>query len=47
MDKLRQSLPIEARAEIDHYWNVEYTTSHSQLREMGRTPPAESVKAQG
>ena len=40
MDRLRQSVPIERLAEIDHYWDIEHTTSHSQLREMGRTPPA-------
>ena len=38
MDKLRQSVPVESRREIDHYWDVDHTTSHSQLREMGRTP---------
>jgi hypothetical protein len=39
MDKLRQSVPVERFVEIDHYWDIEHTTSHSQLREMGRTPP--------
>lgn len=39
MDRLRQSVPIERQSEIDHYWDVEHTTSHSLLREMGRTPP--------
>jgi hypothetical protein len=39
MDRLRQAVPVESRTEIDHYWDIEHTTSHSQLREMGRTPP--------
>jgi hypothetical protein len=39
MDKLRQSVPVERFAEIDHYWDIEHTTSHSQWREMGRIPP--------
>jgi hypothetical protein len=39
MDKLRQGVPIDRLSEIDHYWDIEHTTSHSQLREMGRTPP--------
>jgi hypothetical protein len=39
LEKLRQSVPFERVAEIDHYWDVEHTTSHSLLREMGRTPP--------
>jgi len=40
MDRLRQRVPVESRSEIDHYWDIEHTTSHSQLREMGRTPPS-------
>ena len=39
LDKLRQSVPFERVAEIDQYWDIEHTTSHSILREMGRTPP--------
>ena len=39
MDRLRQSVPIDRQSEIDHYWDIEHTTSHSQLREMGMTPP--------
>ncbi len=39
LDRLRRSVPVESFAEIDHYWDIEHTTSHSQLREMGRTPP--------
>ena len=39
LDQLRQSVPFERVAEIDHYWDIEHTTSHSLLREMGRTPP--------
>ena len=39
LDTLRQSVPFERIAEIDHYWDIEHTTSHSLLREMGRTPP--------
>ena len=39
LDKLRQSVPFERVAEIDRYWDLEHTTSHSLLREMGRTPP--------
>jgi len=39
LDKLRQSVPFERVAEIDHYWDIEHTTSHSLLRDMGRTPP--------
>ena len=39
LDKLRQSVPFEHVAEIDRYWDIEHTTSHSLLREMGKTPP--------
>ena len=39
LDRLRQSVPFERVAEIDHYWDIEHTTSHSLLREMDRTPP--------
>lgn len=39
MEKLRQHVPMERIGEIDRYWNIEHTTSHSQLREMGKTPP--------
>jgi len=39
MEKLRQSVPLDRLPEIDHYWDIEHTTSHSLLREMGRTPP--------
>ena len=39
LDTLRQSVPFERIAEIDHYWDIEHTTSHSLLRDMGRTPP--------
>ena len=39
LDQLRHSVPFERVAEIDHYWNIEHTTSHSLLREMGLTPP--------
>jgi len=38
LDKLRQIVPFERVAEIDHYWDIDHTTSHSLLREMGRTP---------
>ena len=39
LDMLRQSVPFERIAEIDRYWDIEHTTSHSLLREMGKTPP--------
>jgi hypothetical protein len=39
MDTLRQSVPFERVAEIDRYWDIEHTTSHSLLRDMSRTPP--------
>jgi hypothetical protein len=39
LDELRHSVPFERIAEIDHYWNIEHTTSHSLLRDMGTTPP--------
>ncbi len=39
LDQLRQQAPFERFSEIDHYWDVEHTTSHSLLRDMGRTPP--------
>jgi predicted LPLAT superfamily acyltransferase len=39
LDELRQSVPFERIAEIDHYWNIEHTTSHSLLRDMGNNPP--------
>lgn len=39
LDQLRQSVPFERVGEIDHYWDIEHTTSHSLLRDMGRTPP--------
>jgi hypothetical protein len=39
IETLRQSVPPERIPEIDHYWDIEHTTSHSLLREMGRTPP--------
>ena len=39
LDKLRQSVPFERVAEIDHYWDIEHSTSHSLLRQMGKTPP--------
>ena len=39
LDTLRQAVPFERIAEIDHYWDIEHTTSHSLLREMGKTPP--------
>jgi hypothetical protein len=39
LDQLRQHVPLERLSEIDHYWDVEHTTSHSLLRDMGRTPP--------
>jgi hypothetical protein len=38
LDTLRQSVPFERITEIDHYWDIDHTTSHSLLREMGRTP---------
>lgn len=39
METLRRHVPMERVAEIDRYWDIEHTTSHSQLREMGKTPP--------
>ena len=39
LDTLRPAVPFERIAEIDHYWDIEHTTSHSLLREMGKTPP--------
>jgi hypothetical protein len=39
LDELRQFVPFERIAEIDHYWDIAHTTSHSLLREMGSTPP--------
>ena len=39
MDGVRASVPREGLSEVDHYWDIEHTTSHSLLREMGRTPP--------
>ena len=39
LDELRQSVPFDRIAEIDRYWDIEHTTSHSLLRDMGRTPP--------
>jgi hypothetical protein len=39
LDTLRQSVPFDLIEQIDRYWDIEHTTSHSLLREMGRTPP--------
>ncbi len=39
LDRLRQNVPFDRIAEIDHYWDIEHTTSHSLLREMGRANP--------
>ena len=39
LEDLRQRVPFDRIAEIDRYWDIEHTTSHSLLREMGRTPP--------
>lgn len=39
MDRLRLRVPPERHAEINRYWDIDHTTSHSQLRDMGRTPP--------
>jgi hypothetical protein len=39
LNQLREHVPFERIAEIDHYWDIEHTTSHSLLREMGKTPP--------
>lgn len=39
MEQLRVSVPLDRLPEIERYWDVDHTTSHSQLREMGRTPP--------
>ena len=39
LNELRQSVPFERVAEIDHYWDIEHTTSYSLLRDLGRTPP--------
>jgi hypothetical protein len=39
LDTLRQNVPFERIAEIDRYWDIDHTTSHSLLREMGKTPP--------
>ena len=39
MERLRVNVPLDRIAEVEHYWDVAHTTSHSQLREMGRTPP--------
>ena len=39
MDRLRLAVPPARHDEINHYWDIDHTTSHSQLREMGRTPP--------
>jgi len=40
LNQLRENVPFERIAEIDHYWDIEHTTSHSLLREMGKTPPS-------
>jgi hypothetical protein len=39
LNQLRERVPFERIGEIDHYWDIEHTTSHSLLREMGKTPP--------
>jgi hypothetical protein len=39
LDQLRQNVPFERVSEIDRYWDIEHTTSHSVLREMGRPTP--------
>ena len=39
LNQLRENVPFDRIAEIDHYWDIEHTTSHSLLREMGKTPP--------
>jgi predicted LPLAT superfamily acyltransferase len=39
LEQLRQNVPFERIAEIDHYWDIAHTTSHSLLREMGVPPP--------
>ena len=39
MERLRVNVPLDRIAEIERYWDVDHTTSHSQLRDMGRTPP--------
>jgi hypothetical protein len=39
LDQLRQSVPFERISEIDRYWDIAHTTSHSLLRDMGNTPP--------
>jgi hypothetical protein len=39
MERLRVNVPLDRVAEIERYWDVDHTASHSQLRDMGRTPP--------
>ena len=39
MERLRVNVPLDRIAEVEHYWDVDHTTSHAQLRDMGRTPP--------
>jgi hypothetical protein len=39
MERLRVNVPLDRIAEIERYWDVDHTTSHSELRDMGRTPP--------
>lgn len=39
MERLRVNVPLDRIAEVERYWDVDHTTSHSQLRDMGRTPP--------
>jgi hypothetical protein len=39
MERLRVNVPLDRIAEIERYRDVEHTTSHAELRDMGRTPP--------
>jgi hypothetical protein len=39
MEQLRVNVPLDRIAEVERYWDVDHTTSHSQLRDMGRIPP--------
>jgi hypothetical protein len=40
LNQLRENVPFKRIAEIDHYWDIEHTTSHWLLREMGKMPPS-------
>jgi hypothetical protein len=41
METLRLRVPLARLAEIERYWDIHHTTSYSELRAMGMTPPEE------